>query len=350
MLGLWFGLAVYFNGMGQQLLSTCFVLLYGMQANFLINGMHELGHGTVFQTKWLNAFFLRVVSFLGWLQPDMFFSSHLRHHRYTQNFPHDQENPMPVLFTWMDFVKFGFVNVTGFYEILDQTIRSATGVYPVRHLGWLPGWEEICYPTNNPAARQPPMRWAQFMLLGHGAFAYFCIMRGQYLAPFLLSLGPFYNGWLFWLCNSTQHIGLPHGNFGTETVNDFRLNTRTFYLNNSLVRFWYWHMNYHTEHHMYAAVPCYHLAELHQAIKHELPPSPDGLVEVWTVCVLHVAMSHRLSTLCASVYQLCCPYRSFPVVSRSRRPIHSTCRRLSFLRQRARKSASSSRARARRTR
>ena len=143
---------------------------------------------------------------------------------------------MPVLFTWMDFVKFGFVNVTGFYEILDQTIRSATGVYPVRHLGWLPGWEEICYPTNNPAARQPPMRWAQFMLLGHGAFAYFCIMRGQYLAPVLLSLGPFYNGWLFWLCNSTQHIGLPHGNFGTETVNDFRLNTRTFYLNNSLVR------------------------------------------------------------------------------------------------------------------
>jgi fatty acid desaturase len=41
-------------------------------------------------------------------------------------------------------------------------------------------------------------------------------------------------------------------------------------------------MNWHTEHHMYAAVPCYNLAELHEAIKHDLPPTPDGLVAVWT--------------------------------------------------------------------
>jgi len=33
---------------------------------------------------------------------------------------------------------------------------------------------------------------------------------------------------------------------------------------------------------MYAAVPCYNLAELHEAIKHDLPPTPDGLVAVWT--------------------------------------------------------------------
>ena len=92
MLALWALLALMFHSSGNMFLATFFTLMYGMQSNFLINGMHELGHGFVFRTKCLNSFFMRVISFLGWLHPDMFFSSHLRHHRYTQNFPHDQEN------------------------------------------------------------------------------------------------------------------------------------------------------------------------------------------------------------------------------------------------------------------
>ena len=125
------------------------------------------------------------------------------------------------------------------------------------------------------------MRWAQCLLLGHGVIAYLSVVRGAYLVPVLLSLGPFYNGWLFWLCNSTQHVGMHHGNGTDKKVSDFRLSTRTFYINNSVLSCWYWYMNYHIEHHMYAAVPCYNLAALHQAIKHDLPPTPSGLNEVW---------------------------------------------------------------------
>ena len=40
-------------------------------------------------------------------------------------------------------------------------------------------------------------------------------------------------------------------------------------------------MNYHIEHHMYAAVPCYNLAKLHQAILHDLPPCPHGIGATW---------------------------------------------------------------------
>jgi fatty acid desaturase len=75
------------------------------------------------------------------------------------------------------------------------------------------------------------------------------IVQGWYLVPLLVSFGPFYNGWLFFLCNSTQHVGLHPGKA------DFRLNTRTFYVNNPLISMWYWHMNWHTEHHMFPAVP-----------------------------------------------------------------------------------------------
>ena len=133
--------------------------------------------------------------------------------------------------------------------------------------------------------------------------------------------------------------GLQHGD-REKTIADFRLTTRTFYVNNPIVQFWYWHsehllpppisshlggvhaavspargavcqrrliglcallclpspippltpffsggvvVNYHTEHHMYATVPCYHLAGLHAAIKHDLPPTPDGILAVWRV-------------------------------------------------------------------
>jgi fatty acid desaturase len=40
----------------------------------------------------------------------MFFSSHFRHHRYTQNYPQDQENPPPIRYRLKDFLLFAFVN------------------------------------------------------------------------------------------------------------------------------------------------------------------------------------------------------------------------------------------------
>jgi fatty acid desaturase len=126
MLGAWFALAVYFHAAGgplSPLLCVGACALYGLQANFLINGMHELGHQHVFKTRWVNGAAMRVISFLGWLHPDMIFSSHLRHHRYTQNFPHDQENPMPMQLTWRHFVSFGFVNIAGAKAVMGETLK-----------------------------------------------------------------------------------------------------------------------------------------------------------------------------------------------------------------------------------
>ena len=83
-----------------------------------------------------------------------------------------------------------------------------------------------------------------------------------------------YGGLLFSLCNNTQHAGL------RDNVADFRLCCRTMYLNRVLA-FLYWNMNYHTEHHMYAAVPCYRLPRLHAMIRHDLPPATRGLWRTW---------------------------------------------------------------------
>ena len=260
---------------GRPLIATLFVLLYGLQANFAINAMHEIGHGAVFRSRWLTAAGVRLVSFLGWLHPDMFFSSHLRHHRWTQHAPQDQENPMPIRPSLRGFLAFGFVNAGGLYAALSETLAAAVGAYPTGHLGWSAAWEARVY-ADDAAARAPAMAWAWVLLLGHAGLAAACVARGAYLLPLCLSLGPFYNGWLFWLCNSTQHVGL------APAAPDFRRNSRTFYLHPYLA-FLYWNMNFHIEHHMYANVPCYHLPALHAAIKHDLPPTPHGLAETWRI-------------------------------------------------------------------
>ena len=46
-------------------------------------GTHELGHGTVFRTKWLNKFFLVPMSMLTWWSYHEYAMSHTYHHRYT---------------------------------------------------------------------------------------------------------------------------------------------------------------------------------------------------------------------------------------------------------------------------
>ena len=49
---------------------------------------------------------------------------------------------------------------------------------------------------------------------------------------------------------------------------------------NPVLEFLYWHMNWHTEHHMYAGVPCYNLKQLHHAVKDDMP-KPRSLLGAW---------------------------------------------------------------------
>jgi fatty acid desaturase len=244
------------------------VFLHGMVSNFYINGMHELGHGTVFRTRALNAFFVRVVSFFGWNHPDMFNASHQRHHRYTLHPPDDQEVILPVTLTVKNFVEQAICNPRGLIWVVKYSWRIAAG-----RIGSEGGWEAVCFPADQPQLRRAPVLWARCVLAGHISIALVSFYFGLWIIPVLVSCAPFIGGWLFFLCNNSQHVGRH------DHVPDFRLCCRTI-LPNPVVRFLYWQMNYHTEHHMYAAVPCYNLKRLHEAIRHELPPC-HGLIGAW---------------------------------------------------------------------
>jgi fatty acid desaturase len=243
------------------------VFLHGMVTAFMINGVHELGHNTVFRSNWLNGLFVRVLAFLGWINFQMFGQSHGRHHAYTLHPPDDLEVVLPIKLAVRHFLEQGFINPCGLYASLASTIRIARGRFRGQ-------WELTLYPESDPARRRAPVNWARTLLLGHLLIVSISLALGWWIVPIVITLAPFYGGWLFFLCNNTQHIGL------ADNVPDFRLCCRTITLS-PLIRLLYWQMNYHTEHHMYPTVPCYHLARLHRAIVSDLPPCPRGLLQTW---------------------------------------------------------------------
>lgn len=196
------------------------VFLHGTGYAFLMNGVHELSHGTVFRTKWLNEFFVRILAFLGWINFEMFQVSHARHHRYTLHPPDDLEVVLPIRLMVKHFFKHGFVNPAGFFFAVKNTIRVARGQLRGE-------WELGLFPESKPE-RQRPIRWARTLLVGHGLLIAVSICFKLWLLPLLVTLPPLYGGWLFWLCNHTQHIGLQ------DNVPDFRLCCRTFTLNPAL--------------------------------------------------------------------------------------------------------------------
>jgi len=247
------------------------LFIHGTFWNFLLNAFHEFCHKSVFRTKWLNKFFLYLISFLSWSNPVLFWASHQEHHKYTLHPPEDLEVVLPQELTLKSFLKSAFINVWDFLYRLNYTLRLCFGI-PEK------GWIESLFPPEAEDLRRDLFNWARLQIIGYALITAISLYFGLWIIPVVIILAPFYGGWLQYLCNNTQHAGL------MDNVDDFRLCVRTIYLN-PFTQFLYWHMNYHIEHHMYAAVPCYNLEKLHNEIKGDLPYCPRSLYESWTEIV-----------------------------------------------------------------
>ena len=249
------------------------LLLHGFFCSFAINAVHELGHGTVFKTRWLNRLFEHVFAFIGWIHHDQFTASHTRHHRYTLHHPDDMEVVLPTRAhaadAWGWSGVFNERLVRDYCNQLYQQWRIATG-----KAGFEGAWNAVLFPAEQPELRRPIRRWAWCLLLGHGTVLGGSLALGWWTVPLVVSMSGAYGQGIQWLLNNTQHIGM------MQKVPDARLCCRSFTVN-PVFQYFYWHMNYHIEHHMYAAVPCYRLGALHRAISADLPPTPHGLRATW---------------------------------------------------------------------
>ncbi len=249
------------------------LMLHGMLCSFAINAVHELGHGTVFRTKWLNRFFEAVFAFIGWIHHDHFTVSHTRHHRYTLHYPDDQEETLPKKFDTRGIWRHGGLLEWRFPLLWVQAMRNQLRI--AQGLAGFDGpWNAVLFPADKPALRSPIRRWAVALFAGHLGIVVVAIAYGWWALPLVVSLTPYYGGWLQQLMNNTQHIGM------MKDVGDARLCCRSF-TTHPVLQYFYWHMNFHIEHHMFAAVPCYRLNDLHRTIVFDLPPTPHGIRVTW---------------------------------------------------------------------
>ncbi len=261
-------------------LTLLLVFVHGSLYGFNINAVHELSHRSVFRTKILNEVFVHVFAFLGMHSVVYFRYSHLLHHLYTLHPPDDLEVVLPLEYDLRCFLKTAFFNPPGVRYKFQTLVRWSRGRFAE-------GYElDVLFPPSEPARRRAVMREARFILGGHLLLAGLALLTGQWMLIILVTLANFYGQWLLFLLNNTQHVGL------RDNVPDFRLCTRTFNVN-PFFRFLYWHMNFHIEHHMYAAVPCYNLRRLHKAIRHDLPPVTNGLVPTWREIISIMRRQHE---------------------------------------------------------
>lgn len=260
------------------------LFLHGTVASFFRGtAVHELGHGTVFTSKRLNDAFLYLFSMISWWNPFDYAASHTYHHRFTLHPEGDREVLLPVhpnvgrffllqLFTinlvtqpGRTFGKGGILS-TIWMTVLDAFGRVPSTDVPANE--WLDALHR-----DQPAQHRAGMWWSRLQLVVHGGILGVAIATGLWVLPLILSLPSYIANWLSYAVGLTQHCGL------RENTSDFRKNTRSVRLP-ALVEFLYWHMNWHTEHHMYAGVPCYNLPVLAAEIADDMP-EPRTLRGAW---------------------------------------------------------------------
>ena len=278
-LGLWFltGALSFYLAVEQLWLGFLLtIFLHGTVGTFFSAPHHELCHGTVFKTKRLNEIFLRIFSTLGLQNFHIYKMSHSYHHRFTLHRIADKEVVLPKTpsLRFLYLLQLFTFNITGGFESrgLFPTMRGLFRVAADRMEQPYNEWGAELY-AEFPEERQKAVHWARYLIAVHLSFAVFAVLIGYPILILIVSLHPFIGNWLRYFVGAPMHCGL------RSDVSDFRKCVRTITLD-PISEFLYWHMNWHLEHHMFAAVPCYNLKKLYEAVAEDMP-KPRTLIGSW---------------------------------------------------------------------
>ena len=278
-LGLWLltgALSFYFAVEQLWLGFLLTIFLHGTVGTFFSAPHHELCHGTVFKTKRLNEIFLRIFSTLGLQNFHIYKMSHSYHHRFTLHRIADKEVVLPKTpsLRFLYLLQLFTFNITGGFESrgLFPTMRGLFRVAADRMEKPYNEWGTELY-AEFPEERLKAVHWARYLIAVHLSFAVFAMLIGYPILILIVSLHPFIGNWLRYFVGAPMHCGL------RSDVSDFRKCVRTITLD-PISEFLYWHMNWHLEHHMFAAVPCYNLKKLYEAVAEDMP-KPRTLIGSW---------------------------------------------------------------------
>ena len=264
---IWFALLITSGTLGYLTWGTwwalpCFVVygvLYGSPSD---SRWHEPGHRTAFKTVWMNDVLYEIASFMVFRESVPWRWSHTRHHTDTIIVGRDPEIAVP---RPADLLGLGldFFSIKRAPKEFVKVVRHCFGQVTPAEATYIPVEE-----------RHKVYRNARIYILIFAAFITWAIAIRSILPLMYVGLPLFYGYWLTVVFGLTQHAGL------AEDVLDHRLNCRTVYMNR-ILRFLYWEMNYHVEHHMFPMVPYHALGKLHQELKADMPKPYNGLWEAY---------------------------------------------------------------------
>ena len=222
------------------------IIFHGIFIAFLYAGLHECIHKTAFKNRLLNEL---VGHFIGFILLRSFLNGryrHMAHHTYTQ---HPEKDPDIVDFpsSYLNYLKH-ITSIKIWIRLIDNIFRHTLGILNRQEKEYIPE-SEIPF----------LVRESRFMMIGY----IFIILLSVYLSSYFFLIywiiprllgEPFLR-----LIRMVEHTGKE------ETANMIK-NTRTSHASNFL-KFIYWNMPFHVEHHLYANVPFYQLKKFHNLIK-----------------------------------------------------------------------------------
>ncbi len=147
------GASWYFFGHGIWVAFALLLFAHGTIYSFLSGlATHELAHGTVFRTKWLNSLFVRVLSLVSWFNFHDYKMSHTYHHLYTLHPRGDREVVLPntpslhplFLLQLFTFNVVGAPNEPYSFPFVQNVAATAKLAFSGRFSKeWLEAWKEM---------------------------------------------------------------------------------------------------------------------------------------------------------------------------------------------------------------
>ena len=269
---IYFASLIFFGYLSYVFWGTWFFLLffflYSTIYTFAVANGHETVHRTAFKTRWINEVFCYISFFQLHSEPLGFRWSHTFHHSNTLQtegeYDHEIEVSRPT-----DLLKFflKFIPLTDLFYIHQSSFVNTTKLA----LGIMNPGSKITAPKDQ---QKKIIKNARIIL-----FIWFLIIIVSFYFntwwPIIFYFLPTFVGRpLHFAVNVTQHLA------AKVDIKDHRLSSYTIILN-SILSFYYWHMEYHIEHHLFPMVPSYNLKKLRKEIENELPKPFNGLFDFY---------------------------------------------------------------------
>ena len=233
-------------------------LLYGTLYGFCEVPAHECQHRTPFRSAWLNETVHWIACFMAYREPILSRWMHSAHHTHTLLVGRDPEIDLMRPANLWKLVA-DFVRIPHARDHLRALVLHTFGFVSKEAREFVPE-------SEHPAM----MRNARALFLAYAAVFAWAAVSWSWLPLMLLFFPRMYGAWLHELCVKVQDGGLE------INVYDHRRNSRTV-LMGPVLRFLYWNMNYHVEHHLFPSVPFHALPKACAAVADEMPPPVRGL-------------------------------------------------------------------------